>query len=79
MKLHHVAAGTKQFVERREAQFLGNRERLRFSDRVSNLVMLRPLADGISRLRQGTKFGLGRIVRWPTSITSTESNCRRTR
>jgi hypothetical protein len=33
MKLHHVAAGTHQFMERREALFVKKeRERLRFSD-----------------------------------------------
>ena len=58
MKLHHVAAGTKQFVERREAQFLGNRERLRFSDQVSNLVMLLPRADRDPTLTAGNKIWL---------------------
>jgi hypothetical protein len=79
MKLHHVAAGTNQFVERREARFVGKWRAVEVFRPVSKLVMLCPLANRDLTLTEGNKFGLGRIVRWPTSITSTESNCRRTR
>ena len=48
--------GIGSFVERREARFVENRERLRFPDQVSNLVMCCPLADGDLRLTARNKI-----------------------